>query len=136
MRGLTLSARWVAVAMVIALILAYLLQASSVSEATDLPALLESVAALAGIRYGSLSVARLFLGVALLGLVWETSLRSPARARWMARNSRRDTWRGRSACDNAEQPQRGDRSCGQLAGADGLAASARGVGLGGAGCRF
>ena len=78
MRGLTLSARWVAVAMVIALILAYLLQASSVSEATDLPALLESVAALAGIRYGSLSVARLVLGVALLGLVWETSLRSPA----------------------------------------------------------
>ena len=78
MRRLTLSARWVAVAMVIALILAYLLQASSVSEATDPPALLESVAALAGIRYGSLSVARLVLGVALLGLVWETSLRSPA----------------------------------------------------------
>ena len=78
MRVLPLSARWVAVALVITLALAYLLQASSVSEATDLPALLESVVALAGIRYGSVSVARLVLGVAVLGLVWESSLRNPA----------------------------------------------------------
>lgn len=78
MRVLSLSARWVAVAMVIAMALAYLLQASSVSEATDLPAFLESIVVLAGIRYGTISVARLALGLALLGMVWESSLRNPA----------------------------------------------------------
>ena len=75
---LGLSARWVAVVLVIALVLAYLSQASSVSEATNLPALLDSITALAGIRYGSVSVVRLVLGAALLALVWDTSLRSPA----------------------------------------------------------
>ena len=78
MRVLSLSVRWVAVALVIALTAAYVLQALNVSEATDLPALLESVAALAGIRYGAVSIARMVLGVALLGLVWESSLRNPA----------------------------------------------------------